>query len=258
MKSAGSWLHVRWRCSRRAGGQAAAGREDAEGRDGHRRRRPQRPRLQPPRLRRLLQAQKRLGVSIRVAESRSPADYIPNLAAFARQGYDLVARRRLHGDRRDGGRRKAVPEDALRDRRRRQRGPHRQAEERARPPLPRGAGRLPRRLPRRARGEAPPGRTWSARSPARSSRRSTASSPGTRRGAKRPTRADRRSTRYSQDFNDQAKCKAIALNQIAAGSVAVFAVAGGCGLGALDAAQGAERLGDRRRRRPVVSRPAHP
>ena len=42
---------------------------------------------------------------------------------------------------------------------------------------------------------------------------------------------------YSQDFNDQAKCKAIALNQIAAGSVAVFAVAGGCGLGALDAAR---------------------
>jgi basic membrane protein A and related proteins len=42
---------------------------------------------------------------------------------------------------------------------------------------------------------------------------------------------------YSQDFTDQAKCKAIALNQIAAGSVAVFAVAGGCGLGALDAAR---------------------
>jgi basic membrane protein A len=42
---------------------------------------------------------------------------------------------------------------------------------------------------------------------------------------------------YSQDFDDQAKCKAIALNQIAAGSQAVFAVAGGCGLGALAAAK---------------------
>jgi basic membrane protein A len=41
---------------------------------------------------------------------------------------------------------------------------------------------------------------------------------------------------YSQDFNNQAKCKEIALNQIAAGSVVVFQVAGGCGLGALDAA----------------------
>jgi basic membrane protein A len=42
---------------------------------------------------------------------------------------------------------------------------------------------------------------------------------------------------YSQDFDNQAKCKEIALNQIAAGSVVVFQVAGGCGLGALDAAR---------------------
>jgi basic membrane protein A len=42
---------------------------------------------------------------------------------------------------------------------------------------------------------------------------------------------------YSQDFADPAKCKEIALNQIAAGSQVVFQVAGGCGLGALDAAK---------------------
>ena len=42
---------------------------------------------------------------------------------------------------------------------------------------------------------------------------------------------------YSDNFDDQAKCKEIALNQIAAGSVVVFQVAGGCGLGALDAAK---------------------
>jgi basic membrane protein A len=42
---------------------------------------------------------------------------------------------------------------------------------------------------------------------------------------------------YSQDFSDQAKCKTIALNQIEQGSGAVFQVAGGCGLGALDAAK---------------------
>ena len=41
---------------------------------------------------------------------------------------------------------------------------------------------------------------------------------------------------YSQDFVDQAKCKEIALDQIADGSDVVFQVAGGCGLGALDAA----------------------
>jgi basic membrane protein A len=42
---------------------------------------------------------------------------------------------------------------------------------------------------------------------------------------------------YSQDFVDQAKCKELALNQINRGSEVVFQVAGGCGLGALDAAK---------------------
>jgi basic membrane protein A len=42
---------------------------------------------------------------------------------------------------------------------------------------------------------------------------------------------------YSQDFVDQAKCKEIGLEHIAQGAQVVFAVAGGCGLGALDAAK---------------------
>ena len=41
---------------------------------------------------------------------------------------------------------------------------------------------------------------------------------------------------YSQDWDDQAKCKELALNQIARGSNIIFQVAGGCGLGALNAA----------------------
>src|SRR5688572_18591447 len=44
-------------------------------------------------------------------------------------------------------------------------------------------------------------------------------------------------TGYSSDCDDQAKCKELALNQIQAGSKVVFQVAGGCGLGALDAAR---------------------
>ena len=40
---------------------------------------------------------------------------------------------------------------------------------------------------------------------------------------------------YSSDWDDQAKCKELALNQIARGAGVVFQVAGGCGLGALDA-----------------------
>jgi len=42
---------------------------------------------------------------------------------------------------------------------------------------------------------------------------------------------------YSEDFNDQAKCKQVALNQIEQGASVIFQVAGGCGLGALDAAK---------------------
>jgi basic membrane protein A len=48
---------------------------------------------------------------------------------------------------------------------------------------------------------------------------------------------------YSQDFVDQARCKEIALNQIARGSSIVFQVAGQCGLGALNAAKEQNVLG---------------
>ena len=42
---------------------------------------------------------------------------------------------------------------------------------------------------------------------------------------------------FSATFTDQAPCKQLALQQIASGSDIVFQVAGGCGLGALDAAK---------------------
>jgi basic membrane protein A len=42
---------------------------------------------------------------------------------------------------------------------------------------------------------------------------------------------------YSQKFDDPAPCKEIALNQIQQGAKVIFQVAGGCGLGALDAAK---------------------
>jgi basic membrane protein A len=48
---------------------------------------------------------------------------------------------------------------------------------------------------------------------------------------------------YSQDWDDQAKCKELALNQIARGSNIIFQVAGGCGLGALNAAGERDRWG---------------
>ena len=60
---------------------------------------------------------------------------------------------------------------------------------------------------------------------------------GFRAGAKATKKGIKVQTAYSEDFVDQAKCKEIALNQIAAGSGAVFQAAGNCGLGALAAAK---------------------
>ncbi len=62
---------------------------------------------------------------------------------------------------------------------------------------------------------------------------------GYRAGAQRANPRIRVLIAYSGQFPPSAapKCKEIALNQIARGSQAVFQVAGGCGLGALDAAK---------------------
>ena len=58
-----------------------------------------------------------------------------------------------------------------------------------------------------------------------------------RAGATRCVKGTKTLIDFSQEFVDQAKCKELALNQLDAGSKVVFAVAGGCGLGALDAAK---------------------
>ncbi|HKX48054.1 MAG TPA: BMP family ABC transporter substrate-binding protein [Gaiellaceae bacterium] len=58
-----------------------------------------------------------------------------------------------------------------------------------------------------------------------------------RAGASKCVRGTKTLIDYSQEFVDQAKCTELATNQIAAGSKVVFAVAGGCGLGALDVAK---------------------
>ena len=185
----------------------------------------------------MLQAQKRLGVSIRVAESRSPADYIPNLASFARQGYDLVLGVGYTEIGAMGAVAKRFPKTrfAIVD--------VANGDLAGKPKNVLGllfheeqvgylagylAGLETKRLPGRdvvssvAGEKQPPVDRFIA---------------GYQAGAKRADPRVIAINGYSQDFNDQAKCKAIALNQIAAGSVAVFAVAGGCGLGALDAAR---------------------
>ena len=185
----------------------------------------------------MLQAQKRLGVHISVAQSRSPADYIPNLASYARQGYDLVLGVGYTEIGAMGAVAKRFPKTrfAIVD--------VANGDLAGKPKNVLGllfheeqvgylagylAGLETKRLPGRdvvssvAGEKQPPVDRFIA---------------GYQAGAKRANPRVTAINSYSQDFNDQAKCKAIALNQIAAGSVAVFAVAGGCGLGALDAAR---------------------
>jgi basic membrane protein A len=185
----------------------------------------------------LQQAKRQFGVQIQVAESRSPADYIPNLASFARRGFDLV----LGVGYTEIGAMGAVAtrfpdthfaivdvanEDLA--------GKPKNVlgllfhEEQVGYLAGYLAGLEAKRLPGRdvvssvAGEKQPPVDRFIA---------------GYQAGAKRADPRVATPNAYSQDFNDQAKCKAIALNQIAAGSVAVFQVAGGCGLGALDAAR---------------------
>lgn len=62
-------------------------------------------------------------------------------------------------------------------------------------------------------------------------------------GAKATKRGIRTQAGYSETFTDQAKCKEMAINQFSRGSGAVFAAAGGCGLGALQAAKEQRKWG---------------
>jgi basic membrane protein A len=55
-------------------------------------------------------------------------------------------------------------------------------------------------------------------------------------GAKREDSSIKTLIGYSNDFSDPSKCAGVAKGQMAAGADIVFAVAGGCGLGALQAA----------------------
>jgi basic membrane protein A and related proteins len=185
----------------------------------------------------LQQAQKRLGITFQVAESRSPSDYIPNLASFARQGYDLVLGVGYTEIGAMGAVAKRFPQTrfAIVD--------VANQDLAGKPKNVLGllfheeqvgylagylAGLEAKRLPGKdvvssvAGQKQPPVDRFVA---------------GYQAGAKKADSKVVTVNAYSQDFNDQAKCKAIAENQIAAGSIAVFQVAGGCGLGALEAAR---------------------
>jgi basic membrane protein A len=185
----------------------------------------------------LKRAQRELGAQIQVAESKSPADYIPNLASFARRDFDLVVGVGYTEIAAMGSVAKRFPDThfAIVD--------VSDKDLAGSPPNVLGllfheeqvgylAGYLAGLEAKRLPGSDLIGSVGGEKQPPVD--RFIA---GYQAGGKAADPSLKAANAYSQDFNDQAKCKALAQNQISAGAIAVFAVAGGCGLGSLDAAK---------------------
>ena len=185
----------------------------------------------------LLRASHELGVAQRVYQAKSSQEYVPNLSTFARQGYDLTIGVGFTEANAIDTAATTFPKSdfAIVD--------VDQTQEPHKPPNLLGllfreqetgylvgylAGLEMKRLP----GSDVIGSVGGEKQPPVD--RFIA---GYQAGAKAADPGIKTLNAYSQDFNDQAKCKQIALNQIEQGAKAVFAVAGLCGLGALDAAK---------------------
>ncbi len=185
----------------------------------------------------LQRAEKVLGVKGRVFESASPADYVPNLSAFARQGYDLVIAVGFDQAAAVAKAAVAFPKThfAIVD--------VSNADLTGKPANVRGlifkeqeagylAGYAAALQLKGTPGPYVIGSVGGEKQPPVD--RYIA---GYQAGAKAADPTIKLLNGYSQDWVDQAKCKELALQQIASGAKVVFAVAGGCGLGVLDAAK---------------------
>ncbi len=182
----------------------------------------------------LQRAAKDLGVKTRVVQSNSPSEYIPNLSALARQGYDLVIGVGFTEIQAMQAVAKQFPKThfAIVDVANADEGHLKNVE-----------GLLFKEqeagyLAGYAAGLAAKAKGGHAVSSVGGQKQPPVDRyiAGFQAGAKAAFPGVKTLNGYSQDFEVQAKCKEVALNQIAAGSVVVFQVAGGCGLGALDAA----------------------
>ena len=183
----------------------------------------------------LLKAGRDLGIKTRVVQSATPSQYIPNLGALARQGYNLVIGVGFTEIAAMKAVAKSFPKTdfAIVDVSNADEGN-----------APNVEGLLFKEQ------EVGYLAGYAAGIVAKADGKTTVSSVGGQKqppvdryiagyqaGAKAAFPGVKTLNGYSQDFAIQAKCKEIALNQIAAGSDVVFQVAGGCGLGALDAAK---------------------
>ena len=185
----------------------------------------------------LLRAQKELGIAQRVYQAKSTQEYVPNLSTFARDGYDLtIGVGFTEADAIDTvatnfPKSKFAIVDVD------------QTEEKHKPANLLGllfkeqetgylVGYLAGLEEKRRAGKDVIGSVGGQKQPPVD--RFIA---GYQAGAKVADPGITTLNAYSEDFADQAKCKQIALNQIEQGAGVVFQVAGGCGLGALDAAK---------------------
>ena len=183
----------------------------------------------------LLRAQNELGIHQRVVQASSAAEYVPNLSSLARQGYNLVIGVGFTEIQALETVAKQFPKThfAIVD--------VSNADEGS---LPNVEGLLFKEqeagyLAGYAAGLAAKDRNGKAVSSVGGEKQPPVDRyiAGFQAGAKAADPGIQTLNGYSQDFNAQQKCKEVALNQIQAGSVVVFQVAGGCGLGALDAAR---------------------
>jgi basic membrane protein A len=185
----------------------------------------------------LQRAEKELGVTGRVSESNSPADYIPNLSKFAKDGYDLVigvgfteiaamdaAATRFP---KTNFAIVDVSKDDLKHHPKNVLGLLFREQE-----VGYLAGYLAGLVEKAAPGKNVISSVGGQKQPPVD--RFIA---GYQAGAKKADPGITTLNGYSQDFVDQTRCKEVALQQIDQGSGVVFQVAGGCGLGALDAAR---------------------
>jgi basic membrane protein A and related proteins len=185
----------------------------------------------------LKRAESELGIEIRAVTSKSNADYVPNLSTLARQKYDLViavgflmaeATEKVAGQFPDVN--FAIIDSS-------------QAAMKSKPKNVEGllfkeneagylVGYMAGLYTKDQKGDQVVSTVGGLKIPP-----VDAYIAGFQKGAKDANPDIETLNGYSEDFVDQAKCKEIALDQIAQGSQVVFQVAGQCGLGALDAAK---------------------
>jgi basic membrane protein A and related proteins len=183
----------------------------------------------------LKRAEKDLGVQIRVAQSRTAADYVPNHTSLARQGFDLVIGVGFAQGEAVAEAAKSFPDTkyAIID-----------VDQTTLPGKPANViGVLFREEQAGYLAGVLAGLSVKKSGPPIVSSVGGYKEPpvdrfiaGYQAGAKFSQPQVQTLNAYSSDWDDQAKCKEIAMSQIARGSTVVFQVAGGCGLGALDAA----------------------